>query len=69
MLSLFLINAAVATLLPSTSAINGMVAVAQMGASIPDVRHPFLILWALAAVYIAIAILLESRSRQSTVAS
>jgi ABC-2 type transport system permease protein len=59
----------VAILLPSTSAINGMVAVSQMGASIPDVRQPFLILWALAAVYTAIAILLESRSRQTMVAS
>lgn len=56
---------AVATLLPSTSAINGMVAVSQMGASIPDVREPFLTLWVLAAVYIAIAILLESRSRRT----
>jgi ABC-2 type transport system permease protein len=60
---------AVATLLPSTSAINGMVAVSQMGASIPDVREPFLTLWILAAVYIAIAILLEGRSRRTVVVS
>ena len=59
---------AVATLLPSTSAINGMVAVSQLGASIPDVRQSFLTLWTLAAVYIAIAILLESRSRRTLVA-
>ncbi|WSH68394.1 ABC transporter permease (plasmid) [Rhizobium ruizarguesonis] len=60
---------AVAILLPSTSAINGMVAVSQMGASIGDVRRPFLTLWALAVAYTAIAILLESRGRQRVVAS
>ncbi|WP_028748064.1 ABC transporter permease [Rhizobium mesoamericanum] len=59
---------AVATLLPSTSAINGMVAISQLGASIRDVRQPFLTLWILAAIYIVIAILLESRSRRTMVA-
>ncbi|CCM79422.1 ABC transporter permease [Rhizobium mesoamericanum] len=59
---------AVATLLPSTSAINGMVAISQLGASIPDVRQPFLTLWILAAIYTVIAILLESRSRRTMVA-
>ncbi len=58
---------AVATLLPSTSATTGLVAVSQMGASIADVRQPFLTLWVLAAGYSAIAILLESRSRGVTV--
>ncbi|MGG6892438.1 ABC transporter permease [Rhizobium sp. BR 315] len=55
---------AIATALPSTSAINGIVAVSQLGAPLPYVRQPFLTLWILAAVYIVIAILLESRSRQ-----
>ncbi|MDQ0563757.1 ABC-2 type transport system permease protein [Rhizobium mesoamericanum] len=58
----------VATLLPSTSAINGMVAISQLGASIPDVRQPFLTLWILAAIYIVVAVLLESRSRRTMVA-
>ncbi|MBY2919474.1 ABC transporter permease [Rhizobium leguminosarum] len=60
---------AVATLLPSTSAINGMVAVSQMGASIGDVRQPFLTLWALAVAYTTTAILLERRRRQGVIAS
>lgn len=55
---------AIATVLPSTSAINGIVAVSQLGAPLPYLRQPFLTLWILAAVYIVIAILLESRSRQ-----
>jgi ABC-2 type transport system permease protein len=57
---------AIATVLPSTSAINGIVAVSQLGAPLPYVRHAFLTLWILAAVYIVIAILLESRSRRHT---
>lgn len=59
---------AIAVLLPSTSAINGIVAVAQLGAPLPDVRQPFLTLWILAAVYIVIAILLESRRRRNVAA-
>jgi ABC-2 type transport system permease protein len=55
---------AIATVLPSTSAINGIVAVSQLGAPLPYVRHAFLTLWILAAVYIVIAIALESRSRR-----
>ncbi|MBN8954546.1 MULTISPECIES: ABC transporter permease [unclassified Rhizobium] len=55
---------AIATVLPSTSAINGIVAVSQLGAPLPYVRQPFLTLWVLAAVYTAIAILLESGSRR-----
>ncbi|KAA1176516.1 ABC transporter permease [Rhizobium tropici] len=60
---------ALATLLPSTSAINGLVAVSQLGAPITDVRLPFLTLWTLATIYIAIAILLESRRRNTEVTS
>lgn len=59
---------AIATVLPSTSAINGIVAVSQLGAPLPYVRHAFLTLWILAAVYIVIAIALENRSRRSPVA-
>lgn len=58
---------AIATLLPSTSAINGIVQVSQLGAPLPYVRQSFLVLWALAAVYAAIAVLLEIRSRQTIV--
>jgi ABC-2 type transport system permease protein len=54
---------AVAVLLPSTSAINGIVAVSQFGASIRDVRESFLTLWILALCYSAIAVLLERRTR------
>ncbi len=53
----------VATILPSTSAINGIVATAQLGAPLHDLRYPFLTLWILAALYTAIAIILESRSK------
>lgn len=60
---------AIAVVLPSTSAINGIVAVAQLGAPLSDVRQPFLTLWFLAAVYIVIAILLESRDRRRLAAS
>lgn len=59
---------AIAVLLPSTSAINGIVAVAQLGAPLSYVRQPFLTLWILAAVYIAIAILLESRRKRNVIA-
>lgn len=58
---------AIATLLPSTTAINGIVAVSQLGAPLAYVRQPFLILWILTAVYTAIAVLLESRSRRTIV--
>lgn len=51
----------IALVLPSTSAINGLVNVAQLGASIQDVRPHFLMLWGLAAVYTLLAILLEPR--------
>lgn len=60
---------AIAVLLPSTSAINGIVAVSQSGASISDVRQEFLTLWTLAVIYIAIATLLESRTRGTATTS
>jgi ABC-2 type transport system permease protein len=55
----------VATLVPSTSAIEGLVKVGQLGASLADVRSEFLTLWALAALYGCIAVLLETRRRRS----
>jgi ABC-2 type transport system permease protein len=56
----------IAKLLPSTLAIDGLVDVAQLGASLSDVRGEFIGLWALAAVYAAIAVVVEfSRRRRS----
>ncbi|MGV1793090.1 ABC transporter permease [Rhizobium lusitanum] len=52
-------------LLPSTTAINGIVEVSQLGAPLSIMRLPLATLWILAAVYAGIAILLESyRSRK-----
>ncbi|MDE1992941.1 MAG: ABC transporter permease [Rhizobiaceae bacterium] len=53
----------VALALPSTSAINGLVDVAQLGASISDVRQHFLIVAGLAMVYGTLAVILERRPR------
>lgn len=51
-------------LLPSTTAINGIVEISQLGAPLPIMQRPFVTLWILAAVYGAVAVLLESyRSR------
>ncbi len=49
--------------LPSTSAINGLVDVAQLGASLADVRRYLLFLAVLAAVYGVLAVILERRPR------
>jgi ABC-2 type transport system permease protein len=49
-----------AILVPSTSAIDGLVRVAQLGASLADVRRQFLALWALAAFYGICAMLIEA---------
>lgn len=51
----------VSTLVPSTSAIDGLVKVSQLGAPLSDVRSEFLTLWALALVYGSLAVFLESR--------
>lgn len=51
----------IARLLPSTSAIDGLVRVAQLGAPLSEVAEPFLTLWALAGLYSAIAIALAFR--------
>lgn len=56
-----------AMLLPSSSAINGLVRVGQLGAPLSDVRPQFLTLWALALIYGAIAIVLEARKNRQIV--
>lgn len=56
-----------ALLLPSSSAINGLVRVSQLGAPLSDVRHQFLTLWALTLIYASIAVYLEARKRQPMV--
>ncbi len=53
-----------ALLLPSSSAINAMVRVGQLGAPLSDVRPQFLTLWALALIYGSIAILMEAKKRR-----
>ncbi len=47
-------------LVPSTSAINGIVEVSQLGASLQAVSQPFLTLWVLAAVYGIGSVVLEA---------
>lgn len=51
----------VAMLLPSTLAIDALVNVAQLGATLPDVRHELIGLWLLTALYGGIAVLVEFR--------
>ena len=53
-----------AQLVPSTSAIEGLVKIGQMGASPADLSQPLFILCALAVAYTGIAIMLEARRRQ-----
>jgi ABC-2 type transport system permease protein len=50
-------------LVPSTSAIDGLVRVAQLGATLSDVRSQFLTLWALAAFYGLVAVMIEARKQ------
>jgi ABC-2 type transport system permease protein len=51
-------------LVPSSSAINGFTRLAQLGASLADVRDEFLTLWGLAVFYGGIAWLLEVRKHR-----
>jgi ABC-2 type transport system permease protein len=55
-----------ATLVPSTLAIEGLVKVGQLGASLSDTRHEFAALWLLAAFYGTIAVALEFRRLQQS---
>jgi ABC-2 type transport system permease protein len=50
----------VSLLVPSTSAIDGLVRVAQLGASLSDVRSQFLTLWGLAIAYGLVAVAIEA---------
>jgi ABC-2 type transport system permease protein len=55
---------ALAQLLPSTHGIAGALRVVQVGASLAEVRGPWLTLWALSALYLALASLaLSGRAR------
>jgi ABC-2 type transport system permease protein len=57
----------VSYLVPSTSAIDGLVRVAQLGAPLSDVRNQFLTLWALAVFYGAWSpVLIEARKQRAT---
>lgn len=58
---------AIAMLVPSTSAIDGFVRLAQLGASLSDVRGHVLVLWGLAIAYTAIAVVLEILRRRRPV--
>jgi ABC-2 type transport system permease protein len=58
----------ISLVLPSSSAIPGMVNIAQLGATISDVSHPFIVLWVLAIVYTGLAILLEPATRTQVIA-
>lgn len=51
----------VATLVPSTAAIDGFVRIAQLGAPLSEVRGPFVILWGLAILYAGLAMLAGRR--------
>jgi ABC-2 type transport system permease protein len=51
-------------LVPSSSAIDGLVRVGQLGASLSDVRNQFLLLWVLAIFYGCVAAALEARRRE-----
>jgi ABC-2 type transport system permease protein len=53
-----------AQLVPSTSAIDGMVRIAQLGAPLSDVRSEFLTLWGLTVCYGAGAVMLEIRKQR-----
>jgi ABC-2 type transport system permease protein len=52
-------------LLPSTSGIAGVLRLTEMGAELRHVRGEWLVLWALAAVYGALAWLAERRAPAS----
>jgi ABC-2 type transport system permease protein len=46
-------------MLPSVNAIDGIVRINQMGASLTEVRPDWLRLWALSALYFAVAVVLS----------
>ena len=48
-------------LLPSTAGINGFLMIGQMGATLRDVAHEWMLLWALTAVYFVLALSIARR--------
>ncbi|MDM9627795.1 ABC transporter permease [Rhizobium sp. S152] len=59
----------IALVLPSSTAIAGIVEVSQLGASLSDVGHAFLTLWVLAVVYALVAMQLEKFHLRSAAAA
>ncbi|MGO9485363.1 MAG: ABC transporter permease [Rhodomicrobium sp.] len=51
--------------IPSTSAMRGLVRIGQMGASLADVRHEWIVLWALTGLYGATALIGQWRRRSA----
>ncbi|WP_312405712.1 ABC transporter permease [Rhizobium sp.] len=56
---------AIAVVVPSTSAITGIVAVSQLGATLTDVRSSYLTLWALTGIYVGLAIVLRLKNSRT----
>ncbi|WP_439563066.1 ABC transporter permease [Roseinatronobacter sp.] len=53
----------IAQIIPSTAAIDGLVRVSQMGATLPDIAHRLWHLWGLVAIFASVAICLEVFAR------
>ena len=53
----------IAQIIPSTAAIDGLVRVSQMGATLPDISHRLWHLWGLVAIFASVAIFLEVFAR------
>lgn len=53
----------IAQIIPSTAAIDGLVRVSQMGATLPDIAHRLWHLWGLVAIFASVAISLEVFAR------
>jgi len=56
----------IAVFVPSTTAIDALVRVVQLGAPIADVRTQYWLLWGLVAFYGSIAVMLEKIKQQPT---
>jgi ABC-2 type transport system permease protein len=51
---------------PSTSAIDGLVRINQMGATLHDVSHDWMTLWALTGIYAVLAVLAHPSSKETS---
>ncbi|ATX67493.1 ABC transporter permease [Roseinatronobacter bogoriensis] len=58
----------IAQIIPSTAAIDGLVRVSQMGATLPDIGHRLWHLWGLVGAFATVAVSLEVMAHPSTVA-